>query len=1492
LANVYAYPYGNTKISTAQYKFGSSSIYFDGNGDYLEIGPVTELDLNNYDWTIEWWEYRTGVADAESTMTGFYDSSNYNFILNYPESTIYTNHYFRCTDGTTVSWRYKSGAPVTNSWTHYAVVRSGTHIYTYVNGIRVDDNTTIGTKTIRPFTFLRIARHYNNTDSNNYEGYLAELRFSIGIARYTGASFTLPTEKYTKDSYDKFLFHFEGTNNSTFFLNSVNDYPLVTSNGVINSTTQYKFGTGSLYFNNNGCYIPNIPRYVLKAVTNENFWFYTISFWWRPGNVTDKQVLFSHRANGSTNNTMVLNYENNSGTKLLRLKVYNATGDGVYSEFTKDASSLNTDTWYFITVEKNDHYHSIWINDSRTYNAGAGNFEVYHSSEPFRIGYDVGDLSSYPLLDSYIDDFRVNAGVRIIPNVPTSELVYNNTDVLALLGNGTNNSQVILNTLTENIASIITSVSPLDNSYIFTNNTNLVINFSASVTAGTGNIIIYNSSDDTIFQTIAANSGNVTVNGSEVTISHNNFVVGNDYYIKIDATAFINFPGISDKTTWNFGIRTAYSKNIVNSFKTLGQAIKGKVAVKWGTGLKWGDGTKWGQTVSFQEYFKNLTANLKLSANKNIGRFKNLVNNLSISDLITKISGGTIIKTLTTSLNFTPGYKKLSSTINTTDEDYRATVVFANNKILEVYDKGYSGSPTYTRVLYGKIGTYNGNDITWGNEQTLFSTNNISNLNRLNLTKLSDNKVVIGYNYQAVSSARILTISNDIISWGGSQTFKTGSSYGISEQIRISDSRFLVVDDYYQPQIFLCDVSGTTITKTTNTTGLDSSVVSLTKLDTDKYLVICPFGKLYGRILTIDGNTLNITNRQELSAENVKSITIDGVSLTGISSIDTTTNNAIVCYNQSGTYNLKTILVNNNSGTLSVTSTTTVDSTSVNKWYTSLNKIDSNNLRLIYSTYEDKKIKECILNNNNSIQSNRNLFEEINTVTINNSVELNPDYYISYEVNDTTTYSKIVNTAKSINLIKNTSKFISKMFSINNLVNYTKILSKLITNTIKITNSKINSINKKVNNLVNLNNIKIVNISKKIISNFKIFNLFSFSMNILKTLINDIKLNNYSTYTKNLNKFISNNIKILNLKTINLTKNILTNIKLLNNISFFNVFTKLISNSLNLSSNILRLVDKKITDNIKLLNLKTINLIKTINVNLKLFNNLTKATNKYLNIQIINSNNLIKSINKSIINTINLEGFKIVNILKNISTDLQIHNELQALKTLHKLFVLYLKQDNFIQKITGKTINLDIKVLNNYIKNIYKNTIINLNFAHFKTSEIFKKIQNNINLSYVLFKFINRIKNLTNNLSLSNSKTINLFKYVNTNIKLIKIKTIYIDKIIFNNIKLIKIKTIYMNKFINNNLNINNLLNYTNIFRKLIVNNLSVFNQKSVLISKNIISRFKIFNNYIARLINKSGRIRNEIMSRIKSKGPESRTEKSDINSRTNRKDNDSRTNY
>lgn len=106
---------------------------------------------------------------------------------------------------------------------------------------------------------------------------------------------------------------------------------------------------------------------------------------------------------------------------------------------------------------------------------------------------------------------------------------------------------------------IIGNLYPKDNATaVQVSGETLKITLNRELVKGTGNIIIYKSSDDSVFETINVASSNVTISNNSATITPIlNFSSSESYYVLIDNGALKDtsnnlFTGISDKTIWNF----------------------------------------------------------------------------------------------------------------------------------------------------------------------------------------------------------------------------------------------------------------------------------------------------------------------------------------------------------------------------------------------------------------------------------------------------------------------------------------------------------------------------------------------------------------------------------------------------------------------------------------------------------------------------------------------------------------------------------------------------------------------------------------------------------------------------------------------------------------------------------------------------------------------------------------------------------------------------
>ena len=180
---------GDAKLSTAITKFGGSSMYFDGTGDYLTSNSAT-TDLYAFgsgDFTIEMWLYLNSVSGTQI----FYDQRPLAGGV-YP--TLYmsgsTLYYY-----TNVANRITGSTLSTSQWYHIAVSRSGTSTKLFVNGTQsgstyTDTNVYLNSA-LRPF----IGGDGTNLGTNGLNGYIDDLRVTKGYARYT-SNFTAPTSAF------------------------------------------------------------------------------------------------------------------------------------------------------------------------------------------------------------------------------------------------------------------------------------------------------------------------------------------------------------------------------------------------------------------------------------------------------------------------------------------------------------------------------------------------------------------------------------------------------------------------------------------------------------------------------------------------------------------------------------------------------------------------------------------------------------------------------------------------------------------------------------------------------------------------------------------------------------------------------------------------------------------------------------------------------------------------------------------------------------------------------------------------------------------------------------------------------------------------------------------------------------------------------------------------------------------------------------------------
>ena len=205
---------GSTVISTAQSKFGGSSMYVPNSteqGVYANVAGTT-VNLTG-DFTIEYWFRRVQVSYANNMAQLIYGMplssslSGYAMLVGYYGSSVSTTQSLIYVSSNGSSWNMASAVQLgtgslgtVGQWVHMALVRSGSDWSYYVDGTRTYTGSLGSAAIATPGSYMYLGRAWSNASS--IEAYYDDFRVTQGLARYTGASFTVPTTAHLTSAGD------------------------------------------------------------------------------------------------------------------------------------------------------------------------------------------------------------------------------------------------------------------------------------------------------------------------------------------------------------------------------------------------------------------------------------------------------------------------------------------------------------------------------------------------------------------------------------------------------------------------------------------------------------------------------------------------------------------------------------------------------------------------------------------------------------------------------------------------------------------------------------------------------------------------------------------------------------------------------------------------------------------------------------------------------------------------------------------------------------------------------------------------------------------------------------------------------------------------------------------------------------------------------------------------------------------------------------------
>ena len=205
---------GSTQISTAQSKFGGSSMYVPSSteqGVYANVAGTT-VNLTG-DFTIEYWFHRVQVSYANNMAQLIYGMplssslSGYSMVVGYYGSSTSTSQSLMYVSSNGSSWNVASAVQLgtgslgtVGQWVHIALVRSGSDWSYYVDGTRTYTGSLGSAAISTPGSYMYLGRAWGSDSA--IEAYYDDFRVTQGLARYSGASFTVPTTAHLTSAGD------------------------------------------------------------------------------------------------------------------------------------------------------------------------------------------------------------------------------------------------------------------------------------------------------------------------------------------------------------------------------------------------------------------------------------------------------------------------------------------------------------------------------------------------------------------------------------------------------------------------------------------------------------------------------------------------------------------------------------------------------------------------------------------------------------------------------------------------------------------------------------------------------------------------------------------------------------------------------------------------------------------------------------------------------------------------------------------------------------------------------------------------------------------------------------------------------------------------------------------------------------------------------------------------------------------------------------------
>ena len=321
--------------------------YFDGSGDYLTAASNSAFAFGTGSFTWETWFYSTGAISRDAI---FYDLGSGNTSGSFAVFTTGSTLYVRI-NGTGQDLTYTLTSSWLNSWHHLAVVRNGTTLTVYLDGVSVASGTRAQDVTqSSPY----IGNGAGVFSGYPFLGYLSGMRVVKGTAVYT-AAFTPPTAPLTAISGTSLLL--SGTNAGIFDSAAKNDLETIGSSQV--STTVAKWGTTSMKFDGTDDYLIS-SNAVAGSVVDISSGNFTLEAWvyLNTAVTVDTQTILQWFINtSSSSSTITFTIHSSAG---LRFLCIDSGGTAIVNASQGAITGWSTGTWYHVAAVRNGNVYTVY----------------------------------------------------------------------------------------------------------------------------------------------------------------------------------------------------------------------------------------------------------------------------------------------------------------------------------------------------------------------------------------------------------------------------------------------------------------------------------------------------------------------------------------------------------------------------------------------------------------------------------------------------------------------------------------------------------------------------------------------------------------------------------------------------------------------------------------------------------------------------------------------------------------------------------------------------------------------------------------------------------------------------------------------------------------------------------------------------------------------------------------------------------------------------